>query len=180
MRQKWKPILQQWSEQGDTKLHFFAEKVLYNCLRSEHDPSLDEPIFILYDGSKNTDVFSFLFPHSSPANRGYRLRPRPAGEFLLDLDGPARDLRFPPYHVLARDVSPRLPRQSRRFPAGPHPLRQLPRANAEVLVAAPHAFHPGAGRRPPQTPGFRGDRRAAGDLRDAQSWGSDREGNAGG
>lgn len=83
MRQKWKPILQQWSEQGDTKLHFFAEKVLYNCLRSEHDPSLDEPIFILYDGSKNTDVFLFFLTHpsesrissSSTACRGVSSRP---------------------------------------------------------------------------------------------------------
>lgn len=57
--------MKQWSEQGDTKLHFFAEKVLYNCLRSEQDPSLDDPIFMLYDGSKNTDVFFFFAqPHT--------------------------------------------------------------------------------------------------------------------
>ena len=30
IRNEWLPILHQWSEQSDTKLHFFAEKVLYN------------------------------------------------------------------------------------------------------------------------------------------------------
>ena len=116
----------------------------------------------------------------SLASGRHRLRPRPARQFLLHLDGPAADLRFPPHHLLARCLSPCVSLAERRLSARPHPLRELPGPNAEVLVAASHALHPGAGRRPPPATGFRGDRRAAGDLRDAQSGRTDREGDAGG
>ena len=53
IRNEWLPILHQWSEQSDTKLHFVAEKVLYNSReKNEEEHYLDEPIFLLYDSGE--------------------------------------------------------------------------------------------------------------------------------
>ena len=55
VKEHWLPILEKWKEEGNTKLHFFASKVLYNC-REENlkEQYLNDPIFILYDsGSDN-------------------------------------------------------------------------------------------------------------------------------
>ena len=52
-------ILKDWSEHGDTKLHFFAEKVLYNA--NKNNPHLlDEPIFVLYNSPEGEDVTNSL------------------------------------------------------------------------------------------------------------------------
>ena len=57
---EWQEILHDWSEHGDSKLHFFAEKVLYNC-NTKNEHSLDEPIFILYDSPQGENVdFCFV------------------------------------------------------------------------------------------------------------------------
>lgn len=62
VNEEWKDILHEWSEHGDTKLHFFAEKVLFNC-----DPSnehlLDEPIFVLYNSPEGENVVFLYLSH---------------------------------------------------------------------------------------------------------------------
>ena len=64
MNEEWIDILKDWSANGDTKLHFFAEKVLYNA-NANNPHLLDEPIFVLYDSPEGEDVgFSILsFSH---------------------------------------------------------------------------------------------------------------------
>ena len=56
---EWVPILRQWSAEGDTKLHFFAEKVLYNCRKENEEHLLDAPIFVLYDNGNEKEVGLF-------------------------------------------------------------------------------------------------------------------------
>ena len=59
MNEEWIDILKDWSANGDTKLHFFAEKVLYNA-NANNSYLLDEPIFVLYKSPEEEDV-GFIF-----------------------------------------------------------------------------------------------------------------------
>ena len=56
VQREWIDTLRTWSAEGDTKLHFFAEKVLYNCREGNEEHSLDAPIFMLYDSGKDKEV----------------------------------------------------------------------------------------------------------------------------
>ena len=64
VREEWREILLHWSQCGDTKLHFFADKVLYNAReKNNREHYLDEPIFLLYDSGEK-DVAAFHSDHS--------------------------------------------------------------------------------------------------------------------
>ena len=60
VEKEWVPILRRWSEEGDTKLHFFAEKVLYNCKKENEEHLLDAPIFVLYDNGNEKEVEAIM------------------------------------------------------------------------------------------------------------------------
>ena len=56
VQREWLDTLRVWSAEGDTKLHFFAEKVLYNCRQEDAEYQLDAPIFLLYDSGHDKEV----------------------------------------------------------------------------------------------------------------------------
>ena len=56
---EWVPILRQWSAEGDAKLRFFAEKVLYNSRKENDEQILDAPNFVLYDNANEKQVGLF-------------------------------------------------------------------------------------------------------------------------
>ena len=56
VQREWLDTLRAWSAEGDTKLHFFAEKVLYNCREADAEHQLDAPIFLLYDSGHDKEV----------------------------------------------------------------------------------------------------------------------------
>lgn len=58
VQREWVDTLHTWSAEGDTKLHFYAEKVLYNCREGDEEHSLDAPIFLLYDSGKDKEVLA--------------------------------------------------------------------------------------------------------------------------
>lgn len=56
VQREWLDTLRVWSAEGDTKLHFFAEKVLYNCRQEDAGAPADAPIFLLYDSGHDKEV----------------------------------------------------------------------------------------------------------------------------